>query len=138
MLNISDLLITIAIAVNTISMAARYEGMPTDVEAVLDQIDNVCTYIFILECILKLLALCSEYFDNRWNWLDFIVVLGSLFDIVTTNINIQSLGFNTSIIRLLRLLRILKLAKSWKAMRTVRNLFNATFTILFEIHSCWK
>ena len=121
-----DLFITFTIVVNTISMASRHDGMPEDVEAGLDQLDNVATYIFITEAVLKITAMCGEYFENRWNWLDFIVVVGSVLDIIMSNINIASIGFNTSIIRLLRLLRILKLAQSWKTMRTLLEIIFGT------------
>ena len=100
-----ELLITVTIIVNTISMAAFYHGMPQEWVNVLDTINNVCTYIFITECVLKLSAMCQNYFVNRWNWLDFIVVIGSIIDIVFSNVNVSVGGFNTSIIRLLRLVR---------------------------------
>ena len=74
------------------------------------------------------MAMCGEYFANRWNWIDFAVVIGSVVDIIFTSAQLSFSGFNTSIIRLVRLLRILKLAKSWKTMRTVCfNIFKRKF-----------
>ena len=119
-----ELFITISIAINTISMAAYHYQIPPEVDQVLNRINDVCTYIFIAEAVFKLTAMCGEYFENRWNWLDLIVVIGSLVDIATSNISSGGTGFNTSIIRLLRLLRILKLAQSWKTMRMVILFYN--------------
>ena len=46
----------------------------------LDVIDGVIQYVFLAECILKLMAerfRPNRYFEDSWNCFDFIIVVGS-------------------------------------------------------------
>lgn len=37
--------------------------------------------MFTLECIMKLMALSKEFFVNKWNVFDLVIVLASLLDL---------------------------------------------------------
>lgn len=39
------------------------------------------TAVFTLECIMKLMALSKEFFTNKWNVFDLVIVLASLLDL---------------------------------------------------------
>ena len=43
-----------------------------------DIVSNICTAVFILEAIFKLIATGFDYFRDSWNIFDFIIVVGSL------------------------------------------------------------
>ena len=49
----------------------------------MEQSEPFFTYIFLFECVSKILAQGwflgkNSYLDDSWNWLDFIVVVSSL------------------------------------------------------------
>ncbi len=49
-----------------------------DTGNVLSIIDQICLYVFVVEAILKIIALRLDYFKSGWNWFDFIIVVASL------------------------------------------------------------
>ncbi|KAJ7365281.1 hypothetical protein OS493_005382 [Desmophyllum pertusum] len=100
-------------------MSIQYHGMNKDLELTIDIVNLVCTFIFLTEMILKLIAFkLRGYLKSRWNIFDGIVVIISLIDTVFTLSNfIDNTG--TSVLRSFRLVRILKLAKSWSTMSSL-------------------
>ncbi|KAM5233412.1 sodium channel protein type 11 subunit alpha isoform 2-T4 [Hipposideros larvatus] len=85
-----------------------------NIQALLQCTDNIFTYIFILEMVLKWVALgFRKYFTSAWCWLDFIIVIVSL----TSLINLKSLkSFRT-----LRALRPLRALSQFEGMKVVVN-----------------
>ena len=66
---------------------------------------QVCTFIFLTEMILKLIALSpSGYVKSRWNIFDGVVVLVSILDIVLTIYQAAN-NTGTSVLRTFRLVR---------------------------------
>lgn len=63
---------------------------------------QVFSSIFALECIIKVLALSKEYFNNGWNIFDFLIVLASMIDIFVELLE----GLN--ILRSFRLVRFMR------------------------------
>lgn len=104
------------IVINTIFMSIQYHGMNEDLEKAIDIVNWVCTFIFLLEMILKLIAFGFRgYVKSGWNIFDGLVVAISLIDaVLTLSTEIDNTGI--SVLRSFRLLRILKLAKSWTTM----------------------
>ena len=73
----------VLILLNSIVLAMGWDQMPHLVEKILDGCNMVFTVIFTVECILKIIVFkIKNYFADPWNVFDFIVVLGSLVDIV--------------------------------------------------------
>lgn len=66
---------------NIFSMAMNYDGMSDSYAEVVDGINLAFTSIFILEMILKLIALDFQYFTSSWNNFDFCIVWLSKLDI---------------------------------------------------------
>lgn len=65
---IFETFIMICIIFNIISMAMIYDGMGSDYERIFDIIETIFAFIFVLEAILKLLALgFYRYFSVGWN-----------------------------------------------------------------------
>lgn len=83
-------------------------------------LDQVFTYIFILECILKVVALGfffeeATYLRDNWNQLDFLIVS---FSIVEISLQGTKLPF-IKIIRLTRVLRPLRFISRNQNMKLV-------------------
>ncbi|KAI0978733.1 hypothetical protein GJ496_009854, partial [Pomphorhynchus laevis] len=86
----------------------------------------ILTFIFMLECILKMLAITpDEYFRQSKNVFDFIIVFISLAELV-----INSGVKGISIFRSFRLLRIFKLAKSWPTLNRLLYVIGNTLSAL--------
>ena len=60
---------------NIISMAMNYDGMSDNYSAIVDGINMAFTVIFIIEMIMKLIALDFQYFTSSWNNFDFCIVI---------------------------------------------------------------
>lgn len=105
--------ISLIIILNTVLMCCEYTGASDHYNEVLNQLNNVCLYVFILEAVLKLIAYGPRfYFFVNWNRFDFIIVVISL---VTINDRIASmLQFNMTVLRIIRVARLLRMIKASK------------------------
>ncbi|XP_069952199.1 sodium channel protein para-like isoform X2 [Cherax quadricarinatus] len=131
-----DLFIMLCIIMNTVFLAIEHHGMSYQLNKVLEVGNRVFTAVFTLECIMKLMALSKEFFVNKWNVFDLVIVLASLLDLGL------EIGSGLSVLRGMRLLRVLKLAQSWRTMRvllsiivsTLGALGNLTFVLIIIIY----
>jgi len=99
---------------NTITMASYHESQPAVYEEIQRNGNIAFASVFILELVLKLVALFpARYFKEPWNVFDFIVVVASIPDLVGINF------VGTSILRVLRLGRVLRLFKKAKGLRAI-------------------
>ena len=57
-----------------------YESQSESYTLMLEASNVVFTLVFIIECILKLIAYGKTYFQTGWNQFDFFVVSASIFD----------------------------------------------------------
>ena len=113
------------IFLNMISMACSYDDSPSEYEYILKVANWVFTGIFILECILKIIAYgVGGYFYYGWNKFDFFVVIASIADIVIANIDGIDAAFLKSfqIIRVLRVLRVTRVLRLVKALKGLEKL----------------
>ncbi|KAG8141735.1 hypothetical protein E2320_006426 [Naja naja] len=79
--------IMVLIALNTIVLMMKFYGAPEPYEDMLKCLNIVFTSMFSLECILKIIAFGAlNYFRDAWNIFDFVTVLGSITDILVTEI----------------------------------------------------
>lgn len=81
--------------------------------------DFALNFIFIFECLLKLIALGfvvgdNAYLKNSWNRLDFFIVCTSIIDMMLSSVNLSIL----KLLRTLRPLRIITRNEDMKIMVT--------------------
>lgn len=80
-------------------------------------INQLLTFVYNLEVLLKLLAEQSEYFLSNWNKLDFFIVacadLALLIDlfIIDQNGIMATISMIFKVVRILRVLRLIRLSK---------------------------
>jgi len=120
----------IAILLNTMSLAMKFYKQPTYYTDFLDILNQIFTYFFLFECILKLGAFrFKNYFGDPWNAFDFFIVAGSLVDLGMAKINPDS---DTSIgfLRLFRVARLVKLLNKDEGIRTLLWTFIKSFQAL--------
>uniref|UniRef100_A0AAQ4PQF7 Voltage-dependent N-type calcium channel subunit alpha n=1 Tax=Gasterosteus aculeatus aculeatus TaxID=481459 RepID=A0AAQ4PQF7_GASAC len=121
--------IMIMIALNTIVLMMKFHGAPDFYEAMLKNLNIVFTTLFSLECILKIIAFGPlNYLRDAWNVFDFVTVLGSITDILVTEINDKLL--NLSFLRLFRAARLIKLLRQGYTIRILLWTFVQSFKAL--------
>ncbi|KAM3956913.1 muscle calcium channel subunit alpha-1 [Aphomia sociella] len=138
--------IFVLIMINTITLAMKYHNQPSEYSKALDMLNMIFTAIFALEFIFKLAAFrFKNYFGDAWNTFDFIIVLGSIIDIVVSQVNelknqgsglprahvvkessIPSINF----FRLFRVMRLVKLLSRGEGIRTLLWTFIKSFQAL--------
>ncbi|XP_041851952.1 sodium channel protein type 4 subunit alpha B-like [Melanotaenia boesemani] len=90
------------------------EYRPT-LQMVLDKANLVFTYVFLLEMLLKWIALgFKKYFSNFWCWLDFLILDVSLICLMA-----NMMGYSTQPMRALGALRTLRTPARFKGMKVV-------------------
>ncbi|KAJ2939429.1 hypothetical protein O0L34_g10861 [Tuta absoluta] len=136
------------IVLNTIALMMKYEFAPPWYKQVLDYLNMLLTTVFMLEFIFKLAAFrFKNYFGDAWNTTDFILVIGSIIDIVVTQTqdtysNYSGISLNTpkkkentilsyiTFFRLFRALRLIKLLSRGERIRTLLWTFIKSFQAL--------
>lgn len=118
------------IVANTIVLGAQFYRAPQTYGTVLDGFNIGFTMVFLLECILKLLALRPRnYFMDPWNIFDFVIVVGSIVDIIIGE-STKDNSFKFNFFRLFRALRLVKLLSKGTGIRTLLWTFMKSFQAL--------
>ncbi|XP_019624022.1 PREDICTED: voltage-dependent L-type calcium channel subunit alpha-1D-like isoform X23 [Branchiostoma belcheri] len=122
----------ILIMLNTVSLAMKFHGQPDEYSEAMDYLNYFFTTVFTIECILKILAYKPKnYFADAWNSFDFIIVLGSIVDILVSALlqpgaEVPSINF----FRLFRVMRLIKLLSRGEGIRTLLWTFIKSFQAL--------
>ncbi|KAM4663937.1 voltage-dependent N-type calcium channel subunit alpha-1B [Discoglossus pictus] len=121
--------IMVMIALNTIVLMMKFHGSSPTYEEMLKCLNIIFTSMFSLECILKIIAFgVLNYFRDAWNVFDFVTVLGSITDIVVTEIAASFI--NLSFLRLFRAARLIKLLRQGYTIRILLWTFVQSFKAL--------
>uniref|UniRef100_A0A8C4I3F3 Voltage-dependent N-type calcium channel subunit alpha n=1 Tax=Dicentrarchus labrax TaxID=13489 RepID=A0A8C4I3F3_DICLA len=119
------------IALNTVVLMMKFYGAPDLYEAMLKYLNIVFTALFTLECILKIIAFGPlNYLKAAWNVFDFVTVLGSITDILVTEIKVRDKMINLSFLRLFRAARLIKLLRQGYTIRILLWTFVQSFKAL--------
>ncbi|XP_034548808.1 calcium channel, voltage-dependent, N type, alpha 1B subunit, a [Notolabrus celidotus] len=123
--------IMIMIALNTVVLMMKFHGASDFYETMLKNLNIVFTTLFSLECILKIIAFGPlNYLKDAWNVFDFVTVLGSITDILVTEINTTDRLLNLSFLRLFRAARLIKLLRQGYTIRILLWTFVQSFKAL--------
>ncbi|XP_026064284.1 voltage-dependent P/Q-type calcium channel subunit alpha-1A-like isoform X17 [Carassius auratus] len=118
------------IALNTIVLMMKYDGASDVYEAVLANLNIVFTSLFSMECLLKIIAFgVLNYFKDAWNIFDCVTVLGSITDILVTELGMNNF-INLSFLRLFRAARLIKLLRQGETIRILLWTFVQSFKAL--------
>uniref|UniRef100_A0A671YXX9 Voltage-dependent N-type calcium channel subunit alpha n=1 Tax=Sparus aurata TaxID=8175 RepID=A0A671YXX9_SPAAU len=117
------------IALNTVVLMMKFYGAPYLYESMLKYLNIVFTALFTLECILKIIAFGPlNYLKAAWNVFDFVTVLGSITDILVTELKVRVI--NLSFLRLFRAARLIKLLRQGYTIRILLWTFVQSFKAL--------
>ena len=130
-----DVFIMVCIVLNMLQMGMTYDDEPGTYTAALLYINYIFSSIFLIECILKLIAFQFTYFQSSWNVFDFIVVIGSIVDILLSNLDANQLTFLRVGPQLVRILRVLRVSRLLRLINKYPGLQALIKTIMFSLPS---
>ncbi|XP_065341308.1 voltage-dependent T-type calcium channel subunit alpha-1G-like isoform X4 [Cloeon dipterum] len=129
-----DLAIAAVIGLNVVTMALEFYMMPKALSYALKIFNYFFTAVFILESMMKLLALGMHlYFKDRWNQLDVVIVILSIVGIVLEEVESKIIPINPTIIRVMRVLRIARVLKLLKMAKGIRALLDTVMQALPQV-----
>lgn len=111
--------ITGAILINTLILAVQYRGMHGQIEAALTNLNIALLSVFVLEMLLKVLALgILGYGSDRYNVFDAIIVFAGLIELSFQDSSL-------AVARAFRLLRVLRVSRLVSRSKSMRRLLDA-------------
>ena len=129
-----DLGIAVVIGINVLCMAMEHYNQPENLTLFLKYANYLFTILFIFEAILKILALgLKNYFRNKWNCLDMMIVILSIGGIILDELATSDFPMNPTIIRVMRVLRITRVLKLLKTAEGIRSLLDTVGKALPQV-----
>ncbi|XP_061113054.1 voltage-dependent L-type calcium channel subunit alpha-1D-like [Conger conger] len=123
----------VLIILNTLCLAIQHYGQSHVFNSAMDILNMVFTGVFTVEMLLKLIAFKPRgYFTDAWNVFDALVVIGSVVDIVLSEIDNteDSSRISITFFRLFRVMRLVKLLSRGEGIRTLLWTFIKSFQAL--------
>lgn len=114
--------IMMVITFNALALVCVWPGIDPQIVSVSETMQNVFTWIFLIEFVLKIVAYQRIYFHSGWNVFDFVVAVAGAVGVIFGSEVTQ----NLSVFRILRVGRVLRLLKKAKRLYTIFNSFLRT------------
>ncbi|KFQ59368.1 Voltage-dependent L-type calcium channel subunit alpha-1S, partial [Pelecanus crispus] len=134
------------ILLNTICLGMQHYNQSAEMNHISDILNVAFTILFTLEMILKLMAFKAKgYFGDPWNVFDFLIVIGSIIDVIlkasappscppSVVLCLQDSDDNSRVsitfFRLFRVMRLVKLLSRGEGVRTLLWTFIKSFQAL--------
>uniref|UniRef100_A0A8C4YCT9 Voltage-dependent L-type calcium channel subunit alpha n=1 Tax=Gopherus evgoodei TaxID=1825980 RepID=A0A8C4YCT9_9SAUR len=132
------------IMLNTICLGMQHYNQSAEMNHISDNLNVAFTILFTLEMFLKLMAFKAKgYFGDPWNVFDFLIVIGSIIDVILSEIDtfLASSGglyclsggcndntrISITFFRLFRVMRLVKLLSRGEGVRTLLWTFIKSF-----------
>ncbi|XP_053261778.1 voltage-dependent L-type calcium channel subunit alpha-1C isoform X12 [Podarcis raffonei] len=128
-----EYLMFILILLNTICLAMQHYGQSCIFKEAMNILNMLFTGLFTVEMVLKLIAFKPKgYFSDPWNVFDFLIVIGSIIDVILSETNNAEENSRISItfFRLFRVMRLVKLLSRGEGIRTLLWTFIKSFQAL--------
>ncbi|XP_006893479.1 PREDICTED: cation channel sperm-associated protein 1 [Elephantulus edwardii] len=136
-----EIFIFLIITLNTIMMVAQtFAEVEIRGEWYFTAIDTLFLSIYVVEAMLKIIALGFSYFSDPWNKLDFFIMLTSALDFTLAQLKhtLSHSIFNQNIFRIFKVLKSLRALRAIQVLRSfriLRNLQEVTETLAGSLPS---
>uniref|UniRef100_A0A8C8D7U9 Sodium channel protein n=1 Tax=Oncorhynchus tshawytscha TaxID=74940 RepID=A0A8C8D7U9_ONCTS len=130
-----EVFIIVLICLSMVTMMVDTDDQSEEKDSILFFINLVFIFIFIAECILKLIGLRQYYFTVGWNILDFVVVILSILGLLLADV-IEKYFVSPTLFRVVRLARIgrvLRLIRGAQGIRTLLFSLRMSLPAIFNI-----
>ena len=106
--------VVLVIVISALTIGAKTHNLPDNLRRFLEVADVAITIFFLIEIIIRFLAInnARKFFTNGWNIFDTVIVIGSL---------IPAGGTGVLLARLLRVFRVLRLVSMIPELRLLIN-----------------
>uniref|UniRef100_A0A8C6X1R3 Voltage-dependent L-type calcium channel subunit alpha n=1 Tax=Naja naja TaxID=35670 RepID=A0A8C6X1R3_NAJNA len=132
------------ITLNTICLGMQHYKQSDMMNELSNILNVVFTILFTIEMILKLIAFKAKgYFGDPWNVFDFLIVVGSIIDVILSQIDVSAMRIvlpaidpedndriSITFFRLFRVLRLVKLLSRGEGIRNLLWTFIKSFQAL--------
>jgi hypothetical protein len=81
-----ELFVAACIVFNTIVMALSYDGQPDGITYLQTYTNYVVFAVFVIEAVVKIIAMGRLYFLDPANWFDLVIIFASIVDFSVPNI----------------------------------------------------
>ncbi|XP_077791305.1 voltage-dependent L-type calcium channel subunit alpha-1C isoform X9 [Podarcis muralis] len=139
-----EYLMFILILLNTICLAMQHYGQSCIFKEAMNILNMLFTGLFTVEMVLKLIAFKPKgYFSDPWNVFDFLIVIGSIIDVILSETNPaehtqcsssmnaeENSRISITFFRLFRVMRLVKLLSRGEGIRTLLWTFIKSFQAL--------
>ncbi|CAE7748709.1 unnamed protein product [Symbiodinium sp. CCMP2592] len=117
-----------AIVINTLFLAAKITPTPfPEWETFLETVNYIFAGIFTVECVLKIFALRTNYWGDRWNCFDFTCVVATIVGIVVSRAS------NVRIDPIIQVIRIFRIARLFRLLRFLKGLNKIFMALLMSL-----
>uniref|UniRef100_A0AAY5K984 Voltage-dependent L-type calcium channel subunit alpha n=1 Tax=Esox lucius TaxID=8010 RepID=A0AAY5K984_ESOLU len=120
------------IMLNTLCLGMQHCNQSDHVTKLSDTLNMIFTVLFTLEMILKLMAFKAKgYFGDPWNVFDFLIVIGSIVDVILSEVDdSENARVSITFFRLFRVMRLVKLLNRSEGIRNLLWTFIKSFQAL--------
>uniref|UniRef100_A0A4W4FWJ6 Voltage-dependent L-type calcium channel subunit alpha n=1 Tax=Electrophorus electricus TaxID=8005 RepID=A0A4W4FWJ6_ELEEL len=117
------------IMLNTLCLGIQHCNQSDHITKVSDNLNVIFTVLFTIEMIVKLIAFKAKgYFGDPWNVFDFLIVVGSIVDVVLSQVDYEeNAQVSITFFRLFRVLRLIKLLNRSEGIRNLLWTFIKSF-----------
>uniref|UniRef100_A0A8C7KU36 Voltage-dependent L-type calcium channel subunit alpha n=1 Tax=Oncorhynchus kisutch TaxID=8019 RepID=A0A8C7KU36_ONCKI len=85
-----EYLMFLLIMLNTMCLGMQHCNQSTHVTDLSDMLNVIFTVLFTVEMVLKLMAFKAKgYFGDPWNVFDFVIVIGSVVDVILSEVDVS-------------------------------------------------
>lgn len=120
-----EVFIMSVILINMVTMMMEHNNQTENFTAALRYLNYIFTGIFIIEAIIRLLALRLDYFKLGWNVFDFIIVVFSIVGIIVEDVLQKDMILSPGLLRVVRVFRLGRLLRFFEGAKGVRRLLFA-------------
>ncbi|TSN76587.1 Dihydropyridine-sensitive L-type skeletal muscle calcium channel subunit alpha-1 [Bagarius yarrelli] len=117
------------IILNTLCLGLQHCNQSDHITKLSDTLNVIFTILFTVEMIVKLIAFkVKGYFGDPWNVFDFLIVVGSIVDVVLSQVDYEeNARVSITFFRLFRVLRLIKLLNRSEGIRNLLWTFIKSF-----------
>uniref|UniRef100_A0A4W4GAG7 Voltage-dependent L-type calcium channel subunit alpha n=1 Tax=Electrophorus electricus TaxID=8005 RepID=A0A4W4GAG7_ELEEL len=143
-----EYLMFLLIMLNTMCLGMQHCNQSEHITHLSDMLNVIFTVLFTIELILKLGAFKAKgYFGDPWNVFDFVIVVGSIVDVILSEIDAamaaqgglycltgcadtENMSVSITLFRLFRVMRLVKLLNRFEGIRNLLWTFIKSFQAL--------
>ncbi|KAM7415234.1 hypothetical protein PAMA_019854 [Pampus argenteus] len=127
-----EIFMIVIICINVVTLMLETDDLSMEKEIIMYWFYFIYIIIFIIESILKIIALGRGYFTDRWHLLDFVIIILSIMGSLFTDL-IHKYLFPLGLIYMIRLVRIIHILPLMPGIRSLLWALVMSLPALFNI-----